>query len=186
MTGPQPTETLRCVRVVPHEEGLRTPFDLIVLHHHERRVRRTVLTLQHGDRVALDLSETVTLRDRDRLVLEDGREAVVIWGDERVLVVRGRDAAHLAELAWHLGNRHTPTMVEADVYREAPATPSDLRILIAPDPVLKRMLEGLGARVEEGCELFAPMEGAYHAHGHGEHPQGTHAVTEHPHNMFSE
>ena len=166
MTSPPPTETLRCVRIVPHTEASRTPFDLIVLHHHERRVRRTVLTLQHGDRVALDLSETTTLGDRDRLVMDDGREAEVVWGDESVLVVRGRDAAHLAELAWHLGNRHTPAMIEADRYSGTPGTLSDLRILIAPDPVLRRMLQGLGASVEEGCELFAPLEGAYHAHGH--------------------
>ena len=35
-----------------------TPFDLIVLAHDERHLRRKVLTLQHGDRVLVDFAET--------------------------------------------------------------------------------------------------------------------------------
>ena len=130
------------------------PFDIVALTSHERRVRRTVLTLQHGDRVALDLPEPVTLRHGDRLVLEDGREAEVMAGEERLLEVAIPDPVRLAILAWHVGNRHAPAQVEAG------------RILIAYAPVLGRMLEGLGATVREVNEPFEPERGAYHAHAH--------------------
>ena len=40
---------------------------------------------------------------------------------------------HLAELAWHIGNRHLAAAIEAE------------RILILRDHVIRAMLEGLGA-----------------------------------------
>ena len=146
--------TLRCVDIVPAGTRRAVPFDLVVLASDERRVRRTVLTLQHGDRVALDLPEPVTLRHGDRLVLEDAREAQVIAGEEWLLEVTASDPARLLALAWHIGNRHAPAQVEAG------------RILIACDAVLARMLEGLGATVREVSEPFEPERGAYHSHGH--------------------
>ena len=146
-------ETLRCVGIAPG--GETSPFDRIHLPHAERRVRRAVLTLGSGDRVALDLPDAVTLRDRDRLVLEDGREVEVVAAAEPLLEVTAPDAAHLAELAWHLGNRHAAARIEA------------ARILVAHDPVLARMLEGLGATVREVREAFEPLRGAYHSHDHG-------------------
>ena len=144
--------TLRCVGV--GKDRSAPPFDQVVLPHEQRRVRRTVLTLRHGDRLALDLPETVTLADRDRLVLEDGREAEVVAAEERLLEVTAATPEALAGLAWHLGNRHTPAQVEAG------------RILVARDPVLARMLKGLGATIREVEEPFEPLRGAYHRHGH--------------------
>ena len=77
-----------------------------------------------------------------------------------------RDALHLTELAWHIGNRHLAAAVEPD------------RILILRDHVIKAMLEGLGATVTDVVEPFVPLTGAYsghaahshhgHDHGHGE------------------
>ena len=160
-------DTYRCVRIAtppdgptigtahPPPPGERPPpFDVVVLTSNERRVRRTLLPLAGGDRVALDLPEPVTLKHGDRLVLEDGREAEVIAGEERLLEVTAADPARLPALAWHIGNRHAPAQVEAG------------RILIAHDAVLARMLEGLGAAVREVSEPFEPERGAYHASGH--------------------
>ena len=131
------------------------PFDLVVLAQDERHLRRRVLTLQHGDKVFVDLAETTMLGDRDVLVLDDGRHVEIIAADEELCEVRARDAVHLAELAWHIGNRHLPAQIE-------PA-----RILIGRDHVIEAMLEGLGATVAHITEHFSPLSGAYSGHSHG-------------------
>ncbi len=135
------------------------PFDVVVLPQDERHLRRRVLTLQHGDKVFVDLAEAVMLNDRDVLVLDDGRHAEIVAADEELLEIRARNAVHLAELAWHIGNRHLAAQIEAD------------RILILRDHVIRAMLEGLGATVADVHEHFSPLRGAYsgdpHGHGHG-------------------
>lgn len=142
--------------------GHAAPFDHAVLDHEERRLRRKVIELAHGDRVMVDLPEAVQLRHGDALVLDDGRHAGIVAAEEELLEVKARDAVHLAELAWHIGNRHLAARIE----------PS--RILILRDHVLKAMLEGLGARVEDVVGPFEPLGGAYSGHGHaaGGHSHG--------------
>lgn len=130
------------------------PFDIIVLTHDERHLRRKVLKLQHGDSVLVDLPEPVALEHGDRLVLEDGRSIEVIAAEEELYAVTARDALHLTELAWHLGNRHLPAQIE------------ERRIVILRDHVIKGMLEGLGATVADILEPFQPVRGAYHGHAH--------------------
>ena len=139
------------------------PFDIAVLAQDERHLRRKVITLTHGDRVLVDFPEPITLEDRDVLVLEDGRHAEIIAAEEALLEIRGRDAVHLAGLAWHIGNRHLAAAIEAE------------RILILRDHVIKSMLEGLGASVVEITEPFNPLGGAYANGGHG------HAAHSHSH-----
>jgi urease accessory protein len=95
----------------------------------------------------------VTLADGDRLKLEDGRLVAVAAADEPVFEVRGRDAAHLARLAWHIGNRHLPAQIERS------------RIVIGRDRTIRDMLVGLGAEVTEAVGHFSPEPGAY-AHEH--------------------
>jgi urease accessory protein len=154
--------------VLAEDRQRATPFDIAVLPHDERHLRRRVLTLIHGDRVLVDFPEPVTLEDRDVLVLEDGRHAEIIAAEEELLEIRGRDPVHLASLAWHIGNRHLAAAIEAE------------RILILRDHVIKAMLEGLGAGVAEIVEPFNPLGGAYangghshtghsHSHDHGDH-----------------
>jgi urease accessory protein len=79
---------------------------------------------------------------------------------KQVYDIRARDRLHLAELCWHIGNRHLAAQIEED------------RILILRDHVIKAMLEGLGARVTDVVEPFMPLRGAYsgQTHGHGHHP----------------
>jgi urease accessory protein len=158
---------LRAVSVkragAPDLQG-HAPFDVAVLAHDERHLRRRVVTLSHGDKVLVDFPEPLALNDGDMLVLEDGRLAGIVAADEELLDIRGRDAVHLAELAWHIGNRHLAAAVRAD------------RILILRDHVIKAMLEGLGAQVTEIFAPFAPLGGAYsgdggpaHSHRHDGH-----------------
>jgi urease accessory protein len=146
-------------RVIAHiaaDKAEGVPFDRIVLAHDERRLRRKLLTLQHGDAVLVDFPNPVTLGNGDRLALEDGRTVEIVAAEELLLEVRGRDSNHLTRLAWHLGNRHLPAQIEA------------ARILVRRDHVIRNMLLGLDAIVSDISAPFTPEHGAYH--GHGEQP----------------
>ena len=129
-------------------------FEIVVLDADERHVRRKRITLTSGEDVLVDFVQAVQLADGDRLVLDDGREARVVAAEEGLMEVRGRDTQHLLRLAWHIGNRHLPAEIRED------------RILLRRDPVIRRMLEGLGAETREITSPFQPEHGAYHAHPH--------------------
>jgi urease accessory protein len=140
------------------------PFDVAVLEHDERHLRRRVLILSRGERVLVDFPEPLMLADGDVLLLDDGRRAAIVAAEEELLDVRGRDAVHLAELAWHIGNRHLAAAIHAD------------RILILRDHVIRAMLDGLGANVADVRAPFNPLRGAYSGEtGHGHHHGHDHA-----------
>jgi len=130
-------------------------FDSAVLAHDERHLRRRVLPLASGAKLFIDLPEPVMLAGGDRLVLDDGRAVEILAADEELYDIRPRDAMHLAELAWHIGNRHLAAAIEPD------------RILILRDHVIRDMLTGLGATVTDVVEPFEPLGGAYSGHDHG-------------------
>lgn len=135
------------------------PFDdEVVLDYESRLLRRRKLTcasdngysdtgtgdLGCGD-FLVDLPEVVSLEDGDAFVLSDGRQVVVRAMSEPVMVIRG----HLARLAWHIGNRHTPCRIEAD------------RLIVRQDHVLEAMLRRLGAEICHNRMPFCPEGGAY-------------------------
>lgn len=130
------------------------PFDIVVLDADERHLRRKRITLAHGEDVIVEFAQAVQLADGDLLVLEDGREARVVAAEEALMELRARDPRHLLQLAWHIGNRHLPAEIRED------------RILLRRDPVIRRMLEGLGAETREITSPFQPEHGAYYAHPH--------------------
>jgi urease accessory protein len=144
---------LRAINVVRAQYLLETPWESVIMDSAARHLRRKLITLQHGDEVLVDLEKTVKLEDRDCLILEDGRLVQIIASDEELLEVTARDAVHLSQLAWHIGNRHLEAQIELS------------RILIRRDHVIAKMLEQLGAKVTEVREAFTPEHGAY-AHGH--------------------
>lgn len=150
------------------DPALTTPYDKAVLPHDERHLRRRAVETAAGDKVLVDLPEPVALNNGDRLVLEDGRQLEIVAAPEEVYDIRARDAVHLTELAWHIGNRHLAAAIEAD------------RILILRDHVIKAMLEGLGATVNEVSQPFSPVRGAYSGHGHG-HSHDHHDHDDHDH-----
>lgn len=151
--------TQRCTRILAVGEAHPVPVDVVVLAHDQRHLRRKLLHLAHDDMVMLDLKEPVLLAHGDMLLLDDGNVVEVIAAEELLYEIRPRDPVHLVELAWHLGNRHLPAQVEAE------------RILILRDPVIRTMLDGLGAETSEVSEPFHPVRGAYHAApgGHAHH-----------------
>lgn len=141
-----------------------------VLAHDERHLRRRAVELVDGGKVLVDLLEPVTLSDGDRLVLEDGRQIEIGAAPEELYDIRAQDAVHLAELAWHIGNRHLAAAISAE------------RILILRDHVIRDMLEGLGATVSDIVEPFSPVRGAYSGHGHGhDHHRPDHHGSDHSH-----
>lgn len=160
---------IRATRYLKHGEAAAEPAGTLVLAHDERHLRRKLLTLGEGDEVLVDLPEPVMLGDGDMLVLEDGRAVRIAAAEEELYWIAGRDALHLAELAWHLGNRHLAAQIETD------------RILIRRDHVIRVMLEGLGAVVRETIEPFQPVRGAYHGHGHEHAHEDGHAHAHHHH-----
>lgn len=146
-----------CVVALHAAEAARktsVPDATLTLDHAARHLRRARLTCDDGGIVVVDLPEAAHLAHGDRLVLEDGRAVEVRAAVEPLLEIVPGDGNTVATLAWHLGNRHVPAQIEAD------------RILVGRDPVLARMLEGLGARLREVDEPFEPVRGAYHSHGH--------------------
>ena len=142
-----------------------------------------------GTEFLLDLPEAVALRGGDALVLEDGRLAEVRAATEALMEVTARDPRHLVELAWHIGNRHTPAEITAGA------------IYIQPDHVLEEMVSGLGAHVHRVKRPFEPEGGAYggkgplqkghhhggfghshdHGDGHGHHHHAGGAEVHAPH-----
>lgn len=141
----------------PAGEVTDPPADIVTLPHDLRHLRRKLLHLSNGDMAMLDIKETVLFHHGDRLVLDDGETIEVRAAPEKLFEVKARDALHLIELAWHLGNRHLSAQIEAG------------RILILRDHVIRAMLEGLGATVTEVEEPFQPARGAYHSHNGGAH-----------------
>jgi len=134
------------------------PFDSVILAHDERRLRRKLLTLPKGEEILVDFPAPISLSDGDMLRLEDGRLVGIRAAEEPVYEIRGRDAVHIARLAWHIGNRHLPAQIEKG------------RMLIRRDKVIRDMLVGLGATVTERVEHFSPEHGAYsHDHGSASH-----------------
>ena len=145
--------TLRATRFVRAQYLLETPWDVVVLDAGARHLRRKLIVAQHGTEVLVDLPQPVKLEDRDCLRLEDGRLVQIIASDEDLMEVRARDSAHLAQLAWHIGNRHLEAQIE------------DMRILVRRDHVIEKMLLQLGAAIEHVREPFTPEHGAYrHEH----------------------
>lgn len=145
-----------------HEVIDAVPAAHAVLERDERHLRRKAITLDSGEKVLADFLEPVVLEHGDRIVLDDGREIEIRAASEELYEIHGRDQLHIAELAWHIGNRHLAAQIEAD------------RIFILRDHVIKAMLEGLGATVADVVAIFSPLRGAYSG-GHSHHDHGGHS-----------
>ncbi|MCB1387491.1 MAG: urease accessory protein UreE [Nitratireductor sp.] len=137
---------------------------------HRRRMMMTSDRMANGSTLSflLDLPQARLLRHGDGLVLDDGRIVAVRALPEELYAVRGRDRRHLLSLTWQIGNRHLAAQIEED------------HLLLRRDPVIRAMLEGLGASVSEIEAPFDPEGGAYggvhppHDHGHAHHGHGHH------------
>ena len=137
-------------------------FELCVMTYDERFLRRKVIKTVHDESLLVDLEQTTSLNQGDAFELTDGRLIEVIAAEEKLYEVKG----DLVQLAWHIGNRHTPCQIE------------DTRLMIQRDKVIGHMLEHLGATLREVSEPFSPEGGAY---GHGRTHSHEHVATAHDH-----
>ena len=167
--------------------GQRVAFDSVTLDREARYRRRIAMTTDLGKGFLLDLPEATYLAHGDALELSDGALVEVRAAPEDLLEVHAHDAAALARIAWHIGNRHTAAEITPDA------------IYIKPDHVLAEMVEGLGAHVHRVRRPFEPEGGAYgskgplqaghhhhvghsHTHGHDRaHDHGHHHDRGHHH-----
>jgi len=133
-----------------------TPSATVTLAYDDRHRRRLRLVTDAGRPFLLDLAEARALRGGDLLTLDDGTLVQVRAAPESVLDISAPDPLALARIAWHLGNRHTPTQI----------LPGRLRI--RADHVLEHLLvDHLGAMVTATTAPFDPEGGAYgHGHAH--------------------
>ncbi|MCE8522694.1 urease accessory protein UreE [Ruegeria pomeroyi] len=138
-------KTARIYRDHPHAPECAQ----VSLDYDGRFLRRKMLATDAGETFLVDLPQTRSLDHGGVLVLEDGREVEIVAAPEELLEVGGDN---LLQLAWHIGNRHTPCQIEPT------------RLLIQRDHVLRDMLLKLGAELREVVEPFTPEGGAY---GHG-------------------
>jgi urease accessory protein len=132
--------------------------DRVVLDYDARHRRRIAMTTVGGLAFLLDLERTQRLGDGDHLELDDGRLIRVVAASEPLAEVRCADLRQLVRVAWHLGNRHLPTMLEGE------------RLFVRRDHVIEDMVRGLGAEVTHIDGPFNPEGGAYsggHTHADG-------------------
>lgn len=135
-------------------------FEQCVMTYDARFIRRKVIKTVHEETLLVDLKQTTSLNNRDAFLLNDGRLIEIIAAEEDLYEITG----DLVQLAWHIGNRHTPCQIEPT------------RLLIQRDKVISHMLEHLGATVTEVHEPFTPEGGAY---GHGRTHSHEHVATAH-------
>ncbi|MEO7761335.1 MAG: urease accessory protein UreE [Casimicrobiaceae bacterium] len=140
---------LRIERVLPGSTApsngdatLTLPFEL-------RRRSRLLVRLDDGEEAGLFLPRGTVLRDGDLLEATGDRVVRVIAADEDVYEVRPSGRCSLAQAAYHLGNRHVQVELGVDALK------------IARDPVLRDMLDQLGATLDEKRAPFHPEPGAY-------------------------
>ncbi|HSF48225.1 MAG TPA: urease accessory protein UreE [Burkholderiales bacterium] len=134
----------------PTDERLVLPFEL-------RQKSRLRAALASGQEVGLFLEPGELLRGGDRLESEDGRIIEVVAQPEQVMQISAESPTELCRIAYHLGNRHVALQI------------GDGWLRITRDDVLKKMAEGLGAKVTEELAPFEPEAGAYDHHAPATH-----------------
>ncbi|NBT88850.1 MAG: urease accessory protein UreE [Flavobacteriaceae bacterium] len=137
--------------------------DSISLSYSDRFLRRKTLMTDGGMTFVLELEQTTSLADGDQIEIADGKRVRVKAKSESLAKITG---TNLLELAWHIGNRHTPCQIASGY------------LLIQTDHVIEHMIKHLGGSVEHVIEPFTPLGGAY---GHGRTNSHEHGASAHAH-----
>ena len=130
----------------------------------ERTRSRYYFQTLEGEGVYLRLARGTVLQNGDLLHSEDGETIMqVIAKPEPVMTVRAHTPLELLRAAYHLGNRHIALEVTETYLR------------LAPDPVLKDLIQRMGLHITEEVVPFQPEAGAF------TQESGHHAAQQHAH-----
>jgi urease accessory protein UreE len=140
------------------------PYGRLVLPYDQREKCRLRGRLESGEEVAIFTPRGTVLRHGDLLTGADERIVLIVAALEPTYALSCGSEHVMARCAFHLGNRHTQVQIGASLLR------------IRVDPVLKEMVEGLGARVVEELAVFEPEHGAYAGGGHGHNHSDGHLL----------
>jgi urease accessory protein len=146
---------LRCDRIVESAVPGGATHD-VELGYDERVKSRLAAVCNDGTAVAILLPRGTVMRNGTLLGAVDGAIVRVVAAPQPVARITADSTLTLVRAVYHLANRHVPAQLAAD------------HALIEADPVLERMLQALGARIEHLDAPFDPEPGAYgggHAHG---------------------
>jgi urease accessory protein len=142
------------LRFIQKTDAAPEPATTLTLPWEARTRSRLRTRLDNGEEAGLFLQRGTVLRGGDLLISDQGVVIRVSAADELLSIVSCDDALHMARACYHLGNRHT--MLEI--------TAGEIRYL--HDPVLDRMVQGLGLEVRRATGPFEPELGAYGGHEH--------------------
>ncbi|RCL00483.1 MAG: urease accessory protein [Candidatus Tokpelaia sp. JSC085] len=149
-------KTYHSTAVVPKGKAGHIEINgILSLSHYDRYVRRKLLHFDNGNMIMLDLNQPTQLTDGDLLATENGKHFRISAAIEQLSEVKGKNASHLLELVWHLGNRHLAIEIFPDC------------VTVLRNHVSCTMLKGLGASVRDIDSPFQPLHGAYHDLSHG-------------------
>lgn len=152
-------------RLSAHSSAQPAPALTLSLSAEERTRSRYYFQTQEGEGVYLRLTRGTMLQGGDLLQSEDGETIVqVIAKPEPVITVRAQTPLELLRAAYHLGNRHIALEVTETFLR------------LAPDPVLKDLIQQMGLHLTEEVVPFQPEAGAYALEGHSAAHSHTHAA----------
>lgn len=135
--------------IPPGQWPLSEQRDVVRLNFDDRFRRRWRFAGAAGMTFLLDLPEARLLNQGDGLRLESGGYVAVEALPEPLLEVAMADAAALARLAWHLGNRHLPVQL------------GDGWLRLRADHVIADLLTKLGAEPQPIEAPFTPEGGGY-------------------------
>lgn len=140
------------LKITERVTGLQECAATLTLPFEQRQRSRQRLRLDDGREAALLLPRGTVLRYGDRLRAETGEVIAVKAAAEEVSTVFCADPLHLARAAYHLGNRHVAVQVGAGWLR------------YLHDHVLDHMVGEMGLQVRRETVAFEPEAGAYHSH----------------------
>ena len=121
-----------------------------------RQRSRQRVRLDNNEEAGLYLERGAVLRNGDKLISADGYVLEIKLATETVSTISCDLAQELAQICYHLGNRHVNIQI------------GDGWVRYLQDHVLDAMVRNLGYKVISEQVPFEPLPGAYQA-GYGDH-----------------
>ena len=115
----------------------------------DERTKSRIIATSEGQEVMVLLPRGEHLHDGDVLISEEQQLLQISFKPEALCQVVSEEPHKLAQVAYHLGNRHVALEIQKNLVR------------FQPDHVLEEMLQQLGFAVSHIESVFYPEAGAY-------------------------